>query len=395
MRNGKNQIPIRPKTFATKVVRRLGRLFDTKCCAMPPEKWVNLGVIGLGGAANWKLGEIVTCPKASLLSVCDVRPEAVDSVRKRYQVPHSCTDYRELLALDELDAVVISTPNALHCPISLAAFEAGKHVLCEKPLAIDADQAQAMCQAAELADRRAMVHFPYRLSAEAQFVRHLIADGQLGRLYHLSITYAQGGWYREDGSIEQRPEVGGWRTSRAMSGAGVISDLGSHALDLARFWMGEAESVSAVLAHQGRVEDSDAIDDGASYTIAYRSGALGTFVNSRCFTGRRQHFVAELYGSRGSLSFRPGRIDWYDRQIGRWFEVDVPPRFARSAIAEFCDSVLQSKNPVPSFEDGLRVQELLDAIVRASETKREVCLDCTDSIGSTATGNDEPQVILK
>ena len=383
-------IDIRPKTFATRFAKRLTRWLPRRRHAPAVSGVVKLGVIGLGGVANWKLKEIATCPLARLVAVCDVRPEAVEQVRRSYPVPHGLTDYRDLLALDDVDAVMISTPNALHCPIALAAFETGKHVLCEKPLALDAREAELMFDAARATQRRAMVHFPYRLSAEAQFARAAIGQGLLGDPYHLSLVYAQGGWYAENGSLENRPGVGGWRTSRSLSGTGVLSDLGSHALDLARFWLGEADGVAATLAHLGAVTDADAIDDAASYTVRYSSGALGTFVNSRCYTGRRQHFVAELYGSRGSLCYRPGRLDWFDRPLGRWIEVAVPDEFARNITHEFCRAVLTGEPTAPDFEDGLRVQELLDAIVASSRSGRSVALGTsTDGCVDTEDSNDE------
>jgi len=190
---------IRPKTLGTKLRRRLMRLVARPPAQKKRDRTLKLGLIGLGGAAHWKLSEIATCPAATLHAVCDTRPEAIESVRRQCRVPYAFDDYRALLELEDLDGVVISTPNALHQPIALAAFDAGKHVLCEKPLALNAGEAWQMEQAARDSGCIAQVHFPYRLSAEAQFARRLIAEGRLGHPYHLSITYAHGDWYIEDG----------------------------------------------------------------------------------------------------------------------------------------------------------------------------------------------------
>lgn len=364
---------IRPKTLGTKLRRRLGRLLGRPHAQKKLDRTLKLGLIGLGGAAHWKLSEIATCPGATLHAVCDTRPEAIESVRRQCRVPHAFEDYRDLLELEDLDGVVISTPNALHYPVALAAFDAGKDVLCEKPLALNAGEARQMEQAARDSGCIAQVHFPYRLSAEAQFVRRLIAEGRLGRPYHLSITYAHGDWYDEAGSLRNAPGVGGWRTDRAMAGSGVLSDLGSHVLDLARHWLGEAEGMSATLLHQGE-EGEDGIDDTASYRVRYQSGTLGTFVNSRCYTGHHQHFVAELYGSRAALRFGLEELHWFDRSSGHWIEVAVPEGFGRSMVTEFTDAILGKQTEAATFEDGLRVQELLDAAIESSECRQEVSL---------------------
>jgi predicted dehydrogenase len=365
---------IRRKTFWSRLKRRVARRIGCRSARRQSGRTIKLGLIGLGSAANWKLDEIVACPDLTLEAVCDTQPEAIAAVLRKHRVPHVFDDHRSLLALRELDGVIISTPNALHCPISLDALAAGKHVLCEKPLALNADEARRMVEAAGESCRQALVHFPYRLSAEAQFARRLIAEGRLGRPYHLSIVYAHGGWYAEDGRLRDAPGVGGWRADRRLAGSGVLSDLGSHALDLARSWLGDADSISASLIHHGN-DGPDGIDDTASWRVRYQSGVIGTFVSSRCHTGRHQHFEAELYGSRGAFRLSPGTFHWFETKTGRWMEVAVPQGFGRSIITQFVRAILGRTPETATFDDGLRVQELLDAAIRSNDQQREVRLE--------------------
>ena len=135
------------------------------------------------------------------------------------------------------------------------------------------------------------------------------------------------------------------------------------------------------------------IDDTASYRVRYQSGALGTIVKSRCYTGHHQHFAAELYGSRAALRFGLEELYWFDRSSGRWIEVAVPEGFGRSMVTEFTDAIPGKQTEAATFEDGLHVQELLDAAIESSRCSREVSLSyfeeldaLTEVTGSEATG---------
>lgn len=341
---------------------------------------IAVGVIGTGAIALLRhLPAFKSCEGAGTAEVVAVADPLEDNARRaaaRFGVPHVFADYRELLQLP-LDAVSICTPNAYHEPIALAALDAGKHVLCEKPLALDYAGARRMHERATDAGLKTAVNFRYRWIPAAGFVRDLIQGGELGEVYHVYAHYFNGALH--DPAAPMR-----WRQTRAESGSGALGDLGSHLIDLCRFWIGEVASVQGHLrtfttarplatGGTGQVD----VDDAVSILVRFAHGAEGILGVSQCAIGRNNHQRIEIYGTRGAVIYE---IEKWDRggdqlqicfgsgqaRYGGFATVTVPPAYLlgtpQRPMTDFIDAVRADTMPSPSFYDGMRCQEVLDAV---------------------------------
>jgi predicted dehydrogenase len=354
---------------------------------------VGIGVIGVGGVAVVRhlpaYAEARAAGAAEIVAVCDADAARARAVAAEWGAPRVCATEADLLALPAVRAVSICTPNALHHPQTLAALAAGKHVMCEKPLALTLDEARQMAAAAAAAGVVTGVNFRYRWIPAARFVTDLVAAGALGRLYHGVFHYFNS-WLADPNA------PAAWRTMRAQTGSGVLGDLGSHLIDLAATWLGEAVRVRGDLTTftterpargGGRVEVD--VDDAAGFTIDYANGAVGQFLATRCAPGRTNYQRVELYGSEGAVVYE---FDKWDRggevvqvclgrgqsRFGGFSAVQVSPEHLLGTpagpILEFVEAVNAGRPAVPSFADGLRCQEIMAAVERSSADGRTVAL---------------------
>ncbi len=344
-------------------------------------KRVKIGVIGAGTIATLRhIPSYKSCESAGaaeVVAVCDPIEESARKAAREFAVPNVFRDYQDLLKVPGLDAVSICTPNVYHEPISLAAVEAGCHVLCEKPLAMSYAGARRMHEAARAAGVKTSVNFRYRWIPAAGFVRDLIRGGELGEIYHVFINYFNGGLYDPTTPIR-------WREVRAQAGSGALGDLASHLVDLCRFWIGEIASVSGHLRTfveerplpAGGVGKVD-VDDATSFVARFAGGAQGVFNATRCAIGRGNHQRAEIYGTRGAVIYE---IEKWDRggdqvqlclgssqaRFGSFAPVAVPPAYLAGTpnhpMIEFVEAIRADREPDPTFYDGMRCQEVLEAV---------------------------------
>jgi len=313
------------------------------------------------------------------------------------------TDWKALLRRDDVTLVDICTPGDTHAEIAIAALDAGKHVLCEKPLANTVDEARAMAAAAERARERgvhSMVGFNYRRVPAVALARRLVADGRLGEIRHVRGTYLQD-WVVDP----QFPLV--WRLRADRAGSGALGDIGAHAVDLAQFVVGDRlTGVTALMetfvrerplpvaagavgsAGRGRVT----VDDAALFLGRFAGGGLASFEATRFATGRKNSLRLEVNGSLGSLAFdfeAMNELSFFDgtddpvaagfRRIlvtepehpyaGAWWPPGHGLGYEHTFTHEVADLVRDlaaGAEPTPSFADGLQVQLVLDAVARSS-----------------------------
>jgi predicted dehydrogenase len=250
--------------------------------------------------------------------------EALDAFARRWGWEHTTTRWRQAVTDPEIDLVDVGTPNNLHADQSIAALEAGKHVACEKPLAGTLDDARRMTTAASRAAGRTFVWYSYRGVPAVAFARQLIAEGLLGRLYHVRAAYLQG-----SGGPE-RPMR--WRFQGRIAGSGAHGDLNAHIVDLARFLTGdEITEVSGaivetfvkrrVLADDPTRTARSTVDDTVLFLTRFASGAVGSFEATRLATGMKNSNRIELHGERGALRFDFARMN--ELEV---FDADDPPR---------------------------------------------------------------------
>ncbi len=346
-----------------------------------------------------------------LVAICGRTEEKVARAAHRYGYEGYYTDWRALVDDERIDLLDNGGSNDLHAEPSIAAAEAGKHVLCEKPLARTAEEAWTMLEAVRKAGVKHMVAFNYRFVPALRYGRQLIQDGALGRIYHFRALYLQE-WLLPH---YETPYL--WRLNKESSGSGAAGDLGAHIIDLAHFLVGDIQEVSAATrtfkeerplpdgSGTGRVD----VDDAFVATLQFGNGALGTLEGSRFAAGRKNYQIVEVNGEKGSIRFNLERLNelevfWVGEEPQGtqgfhnvlmteehhpWIENWWPPghiigwehTFVHE-IAHLLDCIANDMEVGPegaTFEDGLKASIVIDAILESAETRRSVHCDLSQT----------------
>ncbi len=232
-----------------------------------------------------------------LVAIAGRSEEAVSDAARRYGYTDYMTDWRQLVADDRIQLFDNSGPNNLHAEPTIAAAEAGKHVLCEKPLGRDAAESYETWQRVQAAGVKHMCGFNYRFVPAVRLARQIIEAGEIGEITHFRGAYLQ----------EWGPSVGeAWRFEKGAAGSGALGDLGAHVIDLARYLVGEIETVSAMTA---TFYPDREVDDAIESVVAFDNGAVGTIEATRFANGRKNAFNWEINGSKGSIAFEMERLN--------------------------------------------------------------------------------------
>ena len=350
---------------------------------------LNIGIIGLGWPGERHAESILANPEACLYAAADLNEERRRKFSETFPVEKSSASYLEMLADPAVDAVIVALPNALHFPVSLAALQAGKHVLCEKPPTLNA--AEMKIVRAEAISRQLIYFFgrQMRFSAPMRAARELIAAGRLGLPY-----FGKAVWVRERGTPAG---VGGWFTDKARSGGGVLIDLGVHAIDSAWYLMGTPRPVSVsaqVFRNFPQIVNVPLFDveDGAYGMIRFENGAQIQFEVSWAAnltddipwdegTQQRELMNSTLYGPNATIRLKP--LALFEDQEGRVVKVDIDPgeeiKFFDAQMNNFIDAILGRAEPINSVTQALYLMEMLDAIYRSSELGHEVLVAPVDA----------------
>ncbi len=374
---------------------------------------LGVGMVGYAfmGAVHsqaWRsAGRFFDLPLApAMTALCGRDAAAAHAAAERMGWSSVETDWKDLVKRDDVHLVDVCTPGDTHAEIAIAALEAGKHVLCEKPLANTVAEAEAMVQAAVAAERRgiySMVGFNYRLVPAIALARKLVADGRLGVIRHVRAQYLQ------DWIVDPTfPLV--WRLQKDKAGSGALGDIGAHIIDLAQYVAGSAitgvsgltetfvkerplpEASSGLSASGGGGTGPVTVDDAALFLARFESGALGSFEATRFASGRKNAIRLEINGSDGSLAFdfeSMNELQFHDhtedtetagfRRIlvteashpyaQAWWPPGHGLGYEHTFIHEVVDLVSaigEGRAPAPSFADGLQVQQVLAAVERSA-----------------------------
>jgi len=373
---------------------------------------VGIGMLGyafMGKAhtnAYKKIPYMIYPPPAipKLMGICGLKEDEAAEAARRYGYQNYYTDWRKMLEDDSIDLFDNGGPNDAHAAPCIAAAEAGKHVICEKPLGRSAEEAKLMLDAVEKAGVKHMTAFNYRFIPALIQAKKMIDSGALGRIYHFRAQYLQE-WIMPHYNT---PFI--WRLEKGKAGSGALGDLGAHIIDLGRFLIGEMKSVSAMAATfikerplidgsgMGKVD----VDDAFTATVEFANGALGTLEASRYAAGRKNHQVIEINGEKGSICFDLERMNelqvfwvgedpketqgfhnvliseayhpwwkhwWPHGHIIGWEHLFV------HELTHMLDCMVNNKeiNPLgATFEDGYRAAVICDAIIRSAETRRHI-----------------------
>lgn len=350
---------------------------------------LRVGIIGCG-VGQLHLEGFTPDPRVQVLAIAGLDEERCRGLAARFGVPRVYSDYEDLLADPDVDAVTIAVPNALHLPVALAALSAGKHIMVEKPLARTSTEAQQIIDAAWRADRVLGVIFNRRGRHDMQIVKREVDRGRFGRIYH-----ARAFWERRSGI----PGLGTWFTSKDQAGGGPLIDLGIHVIDMALWALGNPTPVRvsaatyAELGPQGRGQWQGGrfpYNPGATYDVEDFATALIRFDNDltlqldvswAAYTGHTDEFGISLLGSDGGAEIhvkdyaQTGTLRLFG-EIGGTPTVTEPRLIERPGHSEvfrvFVNSVLDGSPMSPSGEEGLDRVRLIEAIYRSAALKREV-----------------------
>jgi len=351
--------------------------------------------------------------RVRMAAICGRDAANVAAAADRLGWDEHTTDWRELIARDDIDVIDVCTPGDSHAEITLAALAAGKHVMCEKPLANTVDEAQAMVRAAQEARRfgaRTLCGFNYRRVPAAELMRRLVAAGRLGVIRHVRAAYLQD-WIVDP----QFPLV--WRLQQDRAGSGALGDIGAHIIDLTQYVTGQRITGVSALTETfirerplpatggaagglAAVADGDGgrrlgrvtVDDAALFTARLDGGAIATYEASRFATGRKNALRIELNGSLGSLAFdleRLNELEFYDATrpgpeqgfsrilvtepehpyVAAWWPPGHILGYEHSfthQMRDFVQAIADGADPHPSFEDALQVQQVLEAVLHSA-----------------------------
>ncbi|WP_141504438.1 Gfo/Idh/MocA family protein [Paenibacillus luteus] len=350
--------------------------------------------------------------KPEMTAICGRDPEGLEQARAQFGWASSETDWKELVKREDIDLIDINAPSDAHKAIALAAAAAGKHIFCEKPLALTLADSREMLEAAETAGVKHMVGFNYRFAPAIQLAKKLVSDGRIGEIHHFRAVFLQ------DWIIDPSfPLV--WRLQKEIAGSGSHGDLGAHLIDMARYLVGEFNEVIGMsetfvkerpiasamtgLSAKGS-EDGPrgevTVDDATVFMTRFANGALGSFEATRFAAGHRCTNAFEINGSKGSIKFDFERMnelqvyftdDAEDVQGFRRVLATDPSHAYMDAwwpaghtigyehtftheMHELMQAFAEDRQPVPNFVDGVKCQEVLEAVDRSIAERRWVSI---------------------
>jgi len=332
--------------------------------------------------------------------ICGRNEEAVKEAQQKFGWQEYETDWRKLIERDDIDLIDISTPVNVHKDMAVAAAEAGKDVFCEKPLALNLEEANQMLKAVEKAKVKHMLGFNYRRLPAICLAKKLIDEGKIGEIYHFRAQYLQS-WITDP----EFPLV--WRLKKEIAGSGAMGDLGTHIVDIVRYLIGEFQEVMGVeetfikerpdpsqKGKKGKVT----VDDATLFLAKFENGALGSFEATRFATGRKNRLFFEINGSKGSLVFdleNLNRLQFHSTEdsdyaqgyrdilvtegihpyVGAFWPHGHIIGWEHSHVNQIYDLfsyIAEDKMPQPNFRDGVRCDQVQEAVEKSIKGGRWV-----------------------
>ncbi len=353
------------------------------------EKKLKVGVVGVGNIAQSHIAAYLADPHAELYALCDINEERLKKNGEKYGITRLYTDVEEMVKLEELDAVSICTWNCAHAPCAIAALNAGKHVLCEKPMALNAAQAEEMKAAAERAGKLLMIGFVRRYGNDMHILKEFIDSDALGDVYYAKATY-----------LRRNGNPGGWFCDKARSGGGPLIDLGVHVIDFVRYAMGNPKPISvyAVTAEKlgnranlkteppylasdhVKGEKCD-VEDLACAMIRFDNGAVLNVETSFSLNIEKPEGKIELFGDKGGACINP-ELKLFSEQNGYMTNVTLEAETALSfenlfhnEVSHFVDCALFGKTCKSPAEDGVQLMRILESAYASAASGHEVIIE--------------------
>lgn len=346
---------------------------------------IRVGIIGTGSISHCHMDGYRQLPHVDVVAACDINKQRVQEYARQYGIPHTYTDYNEMLKMDSLDAVSVCTWNNVHAPASIAALSAGKHVLCEKPLAMTIDEAEKIKKAAEQSGCLLMVGFVMRFEQKARMLGDMINKGHLGDIYFAKASY-----------LRRAGNPGGWFADKARSGGGPLIDLGVHVIDIAHYLMGQPRLTAvsgAVFNKLGSRENlkgvfrytaADAttvcdVEDMAVAMLRFEGGAIMQIETSYSQHIENDFFSVECYGSKGGFTYEPElkiftEIDDYLIDLKPRIDTGSDDDSFRRETAHFIECVAGREKCISPVADGVEIMRILCSIYDSASAGREISI---------------------
>ncbi len=373
-----------------------------------PTKTLNIGLIGYGfmgrthSNAYKRVNDFFDLEyRIKLKAVCGRNEERVKEFAEQWGYESTETDWRALIARDDIDAVDICTPNNFHKEIAIAAAEAGKMVLCEKPLAMDVAEGEEMVAAIEKAGVANTVWYNYRRVPAVTLAKQLIDEGRLGKIFHYRANFLQD--WTIDAALPQGGE-GLWRLDAAVAGSGVTGDLLAHCIDTALWLNGGIKDVSAMTETFVKEREHTltgemtpvTIDDACTFMGHFDNGSLGLFESTRYARGHKALYTLEINGEKASIKWDLHdlhRLEYFDHAddsivrgwrsihvtdgdqpyMDKWWvpglQIGYEHTFVHQ-VADFVENVSKGEPTAPTFRDALETQKVCDAVLKSAATRQ-------------------------
>lgn len=363
---------------------------------MADQAEVRVGLVGVGGIAGYvHYPGIGTAPGARVVAIADPNKELLARRKAEWGDVRAFDEPTDLIQHEDIDAVIVATPNFMHAPLSIEAARSGKHVLCEKPLALDLPEAQRMLEAVQATPVRHMTAFTYRFVPAMRYLKHLTDRGDLGEIRHFRAQRFQ---QFTDFSV-------GWRQWRETAGTGELGDMASHRIDYGRYLLGEITAVCGAFKQfelRDRDESGNPVkpsdtDDWVAFIGEFENGVTGVWESTKLATGHgfggTSHDFVELNGTAGSAIFQlkhPYQL-LVAKKGGSFEDLAVPREFLKSEgslrpagegdpatvwrydqAVELVEAIREGRDCEPSFRDGVKCQAVMAAVLQAIEERRWV-----------------------
>lgn len=352
-------------------------------------KKLRIGMIGAGNIANFHLEAYKSVEMAEIVAACDINPERLAETAEKFGIKNTYNSVEEMLANEQLDAADVCVWNVSHAKCAIAALNAGLHVICEKPMAYSAKEAEAMLEAAKKNNKLLMIGFVLRFGDNAKVALDFINNGYLGDIYHTKATY-----------LRRHGAPGGWFCNKELSGGGPVIDLGVHVIDLTRYFMGSPKPVSVYAVTQNKMgnrpylknsvgwqpkgasdDDIYNVEDFGTAIIRYDNGATTLLETSYSLNGESVT-SQEIFGSKGGFKICGNDFKMYTELNG--YLADVTPQTLNlkesndmfvAEMAHFVDCALNGTECIAKAEDGIVVMKILDAIYESAKSGHEVTIE--------------------
>jgi predicted dehydrogenase len=334
---------------------------------------LRIGLLGTGIVVrDFHLPALQNNPGAEIVAAGNLHPESLERLARSFDIPRTYTNFEDMAADPDIDAVVNALPNYLHAPVTIQMLEAGKHVLCEKPMAMSVAEGQHMTEAAQRAGRKLMIAHMWRFDREILWLRDLVAGGRLGKVFKAK---SHAIWLYEG------PPPQSWFVQPKFAGGGALADMGIHSIDTLRFVLGGARPTK-VFANVGTHFRDIGLDDTATVLLEF-DGGIAALIEAGWY-----HLYADglegytqVYGTQGYARALPSELHthvegvWsvtHPRMPARKQQCDMP--MYQAQMDYFIDCVLNDRQPTPSGQDGLWAMRVLEAAYHSAEIGQAVTI---------------------